>query len=132
MPRACPSSAGPRLDCMPGGARARSCASTSGGMTATFASASAWCRAETRLHRNIPGARDMEYETVILERKGAVAIVTLNRPEALNALSAALIRDLGAALDALENDDAIGAIVITGSDKAFAAGADIKEMASRT
>src|SRR5713101_8333624 len=74
----------------------------------------------------------MTYETVILERKGAVGIVTLNRPQALNALSAALIRDLGAALDALENDDAIRAIVITGSDKAFAAGADIKEMASRT
>ena len=73
----------------------------------------------------------MPYETVILERKGAVGIVTLNRPQALNALSAALIRDLGAALDALENDDAIGAIVITGSDKAFAAGADIKEMANR-
>jgi enoyl-CoA hydratase len=56
----------------------------------------------------------------------------LNRPQALNALSAALIRDLGAALDALEEDAAIGAIVVTGSDKAFAAGADIKEMASRT
>jgi enoyl-CoA hydratase len=74
----------------------------------------------------------MTYETVILEHKGAVGIVTLNRPQALNALSAALIRDLGAALDALENDGEIGAIVITGSDKAFAAGADIKEMASRT
>ncbi len=74
----------------------------------------------------------MTYETVILERKGAVGIVTLNRPQALNALSAALIRDLGAALDALEEDAAIGAIVVTGSDKAFAAGADIKEMASRT
>src|SRR6266852_4195463 len=74
----------------------------------------------------------MTYETVILERKGAVGLITLNRPQALNALSAALIRDLGAALDALENNDAIGAIVITGSDKAFAAGADIKEMASRT
>ncbi len=74
----------------------------------------------------------MTYETVILERKGAVGLITLNRPQALNALSVALIRDLGAALDALEDDDAIGAIVITGSDKAFAAGADIKEMASRT
>jgi enoyl-CoA hydratase len=74
----------------------------------------------------------MTYETVILERKGAVGIVTLNRPQALNALSAALIRDLGAALDELEADAAIGAIVITGSDKAFAAGADIKEMASRS
>jgi enoyl-CoA hydratase len=74
----------------------------------------------------------MTYETVILERRGAVGLVTLNRPQALNALSAALIRDLGAALDELEGDDAIGAIVITGSDKAFAAGADIKEMAGRT
>jgi enoyl-CoA hydratase len=72
----------------------------------------------------------MTYETVILERKGAVGLITLNRPQALNALSAALIRDLGAALDELEADDAIGAVVITGSDKAFAAGADIKEMAS--
>ncbi len=74
----------------------------------------------------------MAYETVILERKDAVGIITLNRPQALNALSAALIRDLGAALDELEADAAIGAVVITGSDKAFAAGADIKEMASRS
>jgi enoyl-CoA hydratase len=74
----------------------------------------------------------MTYETVILERKGAVGLITLNRPQALNALSASLIRDLGAALDELEADAAIGAIVITGSDKAFAAGADIKEMADRT
>jgi len=74
----------------------------------------------------------MTYETVILERKGAVGLITLNRPQALNALSASLIRDLGAALDELEADEAIGAIVITGSDKAFAAGADIKEMADRS
>src|SRR5713226_6103150 len=74
----------------------------------------------------------MAYETVILERKGVVGIITLNRPQALNALSAALIRDLGAALDELEADAAIGAVVITGSAKAFAAGADIKEMASRS
>jgi enoyl-CoA hydratase len=74
----------------------------------------------------------MTYETVILERKGAVGLITLNRPQALNALSASLIRDLGAALDELEADGAIGAIVITGSDKAFAAGADIKEMADRS
>jgi enoyl-CoA hydratase len=74
----------------------------------------------------------MAYETVILERKGAVGLITLNRPQALNALSASLIRDLGAALDELEADEAIGAIVITGSDKAFAAGADIKEMADRS
>jgi enoyl-CoA hydratase len=74
----------------------------------------------------------MTYETVIRERKGAVGLITLNRPQALNALSAALVRDLGAALDELEADEAIGAIVITGSDKAFAAGADIKEMAGRS
>jgi enoyl-CoA hydratase len=74
----------------------------------------------------------MAYENVIVERKGAVGLVTLNRPQALNALSAALIRDLGAALDELEGDDGVGAIVITGSEKAFAAGADIKEMAGKS
>jgi enoyl-CoA hydratase len=74
----------------------------------------------------------MAYETIIVDRKGAVGIVTLNRPQALNALSAALIRDLGAALDELEGDAGIAAIVITGGEKAFAAGADIKEMASKS
>ncbi len=74
----------------------------------------------------------MSYETVILEKRGAVGIVTLNRPQALNALSAALIRDLGAALDALEADDTVGAVILTGSEKAFAAGADIKEMADKS
>src|SRR6185437_15813696 len=74
----------------------------------------------------------MAYETIILERKGAVGVVTLNRPQALNALSNALVRDIGAALDELEADAAIGAIVITGSEKAFAAGADIKEMAGKS
>ena len=73
----------------------------------------------------------MAYETIILERKGTVGLVTLNRPQALNALCDALVRDLGQALDELEGDPAIGAIVITGSEKAFAAGADIKEMAGR-
>jgi len=61
-----------------------------------------------------------------------VGLITLNRPQALNALCAELIRELGTALDAFEADDAIGAVVITGSAKAFAAGADIKEMASRS
>src|SRR5205085_6742927 len=56
----------------------------------------------------------------------------LNRPQALNALCDALVRELGAALDGFERDEAIGAVVITGSAKAFAAGADIKEMASRS
>jgi enoyl-CoA hydratase len=74
----------------------------------------------------------MSYETILVETKGAVGLIRLNRPQALNALSAALVRDLGAALDAFEADDAIGAIVLTGSEKAFAAGADIKEMQSKT
>jgi enoyl-CoA hydratase len=72
------------------------------------------------------------YANILLERRGPVGIVTLNRPQALNALNAALIADLGAALDDLEGDEQIGAIVLTGSDKAFAAGADIKEMADKT
>src|SRR5690349_17574382 len=74
----------------------------------------------------------MAYENILVERKGAVGIVRLNRPQALNALSAALVRDLGAALDEFEADEAIGCIVITGSEKAFAAGADIKEMQAKS
>ena len=71
----------------------------------------------------------MTYENIIAEKKGNVGLITLNRPKALNALCAALIDDLGVALDDFESDDNIRAIVITGSDRAFAAGADIKEMA---
>jgi len=74
----------------------------------------------------------MAYETIIAETRGRVGIITLNRPAALNALNSPLIAELTAALDAFEADDAIGCIVITGSDKAFAAGADIKEMAEKT
>ena len=74
----------------------------------------------------------MAYEHILVETRGAVGLVTLNRPEALNALCAALIKELAEALDAFEVDDAIGAIVLTGSDKAFAAGADIKEMSGRS
>jgi enoyl-CoA hydratase len=74
----------------------------------------------------------MSYNTILVETRGPVGLVTLHRPEALNALSAALIRELGQALDAFEADDAVGAAVITGSEKAFAAGADIKEMAERS
>jgi enoyl-CoA hydratase len=74
----------------------------------------------------------MAYEHILMETRGAVGLVTLNRPEALNALCAALIKELAEALDAFEVDDAIGAIVLTGSDKAFAAGADIKEMSGRS
>jgi enoyl-CoA hydratase len=74
----------------------------------------------------------MTYENILVETKGAVGIVTLNRPKALNALCVALVTELGQALDAFEADDAIGCVVITGSDKAFAAGADIKEMAGQS
>lgn len=74
----------------------------------------------------------MSYENILVETRGAVGLVTLNRPQALNALCDALIRELGQALDAFEADDAIGAIVLTGSDKAFAGGADIKEMQNRS
>jgi enoyl-CoA hydratase len=73
-----------------------------------------------------------EYETILVERRGAVGLVTLNRPQALNALSAALIRDLNGAFDELEPDPDIGAIVVAGNERAFAAGADIKEMAGKT
>ena len=68
------------------------------------------------------------YETILVETRGAVGLVTLNRPQALNALNSTVLRELLAAFAALEADEAIGAIVLTGSEKAFAAGADIKEM----
>ena len=74
----------------------------------------------------------MPFENIIVESRGRVGLITLNRPKAMNALCAALIRELGQALDTFEADDEIGAIVLTGSDKAFAAGADIKEMASKS
>ncbi|MGE5268493.1 MAG: enoyl-CoA hydratase-related protein, partial [Thiohalocapsa sp.] len=72
------------------------------------------------------------YSNILVEIQGPVGIVTLNRPQALNALNAALIAELAHALDDLEADAAIAAIILTGSDKAFAAGADIKEMAEKT
>ncbi|UWU74423.1 enoyl-CoA hydratase [Bradyrhizobium huanghuaihaiense] len=68
------------------------------------------------------------FEHIIVEGKGAVGIVKLNRPKMLNALSFGVFREIAAAVDDLEADDAIGCIVVTGSEKAFAAGADIKEM----
>jgi enoyl-CoA hydratase len=73
----------------------------------------------------------MTFEYLIVETKGAVGLITLNRPQALNALNAALVGELKQALDAFEADSAIGAILLTGSEKAFAAGADIKEMKDR-
>ena len=74
----------------------------------------------------------MAYENIIVETRGNVGLITLNRPEALNALSSPLMADLTKALDTFEADDSIGAMVLTGSEKAFAAGADIKEMQSKT
>jgi enoyl-CoA hydratase len=74
----------------------------------------------------------MAYENILVETSGRVGIIRLNRPKALNALCDALVREMGQALDAFETDANIGAVVLTGSDKAFAAGADIKEMQSRT
>lgn len=74
----------------------------------------------------------MAYEYILVETRGPVGLVTLNRPKALNALCAGLISELGQALDDMEANDEIGAIVLTGSEKAFAAGADIKEMADRS
>ena len=74
----------------------------------------------------------MAYENIQTETKGRVGIIRLNRPKALNALCAELIRELGLALDAFEADRGIGCMVLTGSDKAFAAGADIKEMKEKS
>jgi len=70
----------------------------------------------------------MAYEMILVETRGAVGLITLDRPKALNALCDQLMVELGAALRAFDADDAVGAIVLTGSEKAFAAGADIKEM----
>ncbi|SAL76500.1 enoyl-CoA hydratase [Caballeronia telluris] len=72
----------------------------------------------------------MAYENILTETRGRVGVITLNRPKALNALNDALMDELGAALKQFDTDDDIGAIVLTGSEKAFAAGADIGMMAS--
>src|SRR5258708_32024659 len=68
------------------------------------------------------------FEHIIVDSKGAVGIITLNRPKMLNALSFGVFREIAAAVDDLEADDKIGCILLTGGEKAFAAGADIKEM----
>ena len=72
----------------------------------------------------------MAYENITVDRRGRVGLITLNRPKALNALNGALIDELNAVLDSFEADEEIGAVVITGNEKAFAAGADITEMRS--
>src|SRR5471032_1618914 len=74
----------------------------------------------------------MSYQNIIVETKGRVGIIRLNRPQQLNALNMALKAELGQAIDAYEADEAIGFLLITGNEKAFAAGADIKEMADKT
>ena len=74
----------------------------------------------------------MSSETIIVERRGRVGIARLNRPQALNALNVALMDELLGAVEAFDADAGVGCILITGSDKAFAAGADIKEMADKT
>jgi enoyl-CoA hydratase len=74
----------------------------------------------------------MIYENIVVETHGRVGLIKLNRPQALNALNAALIDELNAALNRFEKDGEIGAVVLTGSEKAFAAGADIKEMRAKT
>ncbi|MHB8284550.1 MAG: enoyl-CoA hydratase [Caulobacteraceae bacterium] len=74
----------------------------------------------------------MTYDTITLEQDAGVALIRLNRPQALNALNAQLMNELSLCIEALDHDDAVGCFVITGSDKAFAAGADIKEMAGKS
>ena len=73
-----------------------------------------------------------DYETILVETRGRVGWITLNRPEALNALNSQVMRDIVAAASVFDADEAIGAIVVTGSERAFAAGADIKEMESKS
>ena len=70
----------------------------------------------------------MAYENILVETRGRVALITLNRPKAMNALSPELMRELSEALSDFDANDGVGAIVVTGSEKAFAAGADIKAM----
>ena len=73
----------------------------------------------------------MTYQNIIVETKGRVGIIRLNRPQALNALNKALIDELTRAIETFDNDDKIGCMLLTGNEKAFAAGADIKEMVDK-
>lgn len=73
-----------------------------------------------------------DYETILTEQRGRVGWITLNRPEALNALNSQVMRDVVGAAEAFDADEGVGAIVVTGSERAFAAGADIKEMEGKT
>src|SRR5215468_3075684 len=108
------------------------------GRRAAAASLSASCRTAARpsiarcaKNEFCEASMSEKSETVLVETRGRVGLIRLNRPQALNALNSALIRDLARAVDAFEADANIGCMVVTGSDKAFAAGADIKEMARK-
>jgi enoyl-CoA hydratase len=74
----------------------------------------------------------MNYEMILIETRSRVGLITLNRPQAMNALNNQLMREVMDALDLFDRDDGIGAMVVTGNEKAFAAGADIKEMADKS
>jgi enoyl-CoA hydratase len=74
----------------------------------------------------------MDYQNILVKSEGAVVTITLNRPKALNALNSELLRELVHALDAIDADDNLHVVILTGSDRAFAAGADIKEMAPKS
>src|SRR5207253_3741127 len=90
-------------------------------------------RASGQIARAISAGSAMAtFETIIVESKGSVGIITLNRPKMLNALSFGVFREIAAAIDDLEADGKIGCIVLAGSEQAFAAGADIKEMQPKT
>lgn len=86
----------------------------------------------TRFNARYSSTLKPSYDLIKTEVRGKVGLITLNRPKALNALCNGLINDIVHAATAFDHDDNIGAIVITGSEKAFAAGADIKEMSTRT
>jgi enoyl-CoA hydratase len=84
------------------------------------------------LRKSTAGSTMGTFEHIIVESKGAVGVIALNRPKMLNALSFGVFREIAAAVDDLEADDKVGCILLTGSEKAFAAGADIKEMQPKT
>ncbi|HEX7232011.1 MAG TPA: enoyl-CoA hydratase-related protein, partial [Candidatus Binatia bacterium] len=73
----------------------------------------------------------MNFENVTVEKDGVIGLVTLNRPQSLNALSYAVVKDLSLAMQELDEDNDVRVIIVTGGEKVFAAGADIKEMAER-
>jgi len=74
----------------------------------------------------------MTYQSILVEQKDRVGVITINRPKAMNALNGQVMSEMVAALQAFDANDSIGAMVITGSERAFAAGADIKEMSGKS